>query len=108
MSIKTQDLGSHVLLPSQYLDAVFLVGEGVPERVKTQLEQGPVFLTAFRLVRRIIFGRELVHIEPVVQKPRGTYAFGGNYVFSSDAAGLSFPYLIPIHDHWIPNFLSLS
>ena len=102
---KTQDGGNRSLIPSQHLDNVLLIGEGVPERVATQQEKGPVFLSAFRLVRKIIFGCEHVHVEPVERPPGGTYAFGGNYVFIDDE-GFSLPYLgpylVPIHDQWIP------
>ena len=98
---KQQDCGHQWGLPSQGMDKVLLIGDGIPETFETQHDQ-PVFLSIFRLVRRALAWGDYLHIEPVEERRGGCYAFGSNYVFS-DEPGFPSRYLIPIHDRWIPN-----
>ena len=53
-----------------------------------------------KLVKRDLWGKEYLHVEPVV-KPKGMVGpmFGGNFVYTSDSR---FPskYPIPVHDRF--------
>lgn len=73
-------------------DQFILIGEEVPGVFEPH-EKTP----ALKLVKRIIFGKEYIHAEPL-NEPEGIgWMFGGNFIYSSDSR---FPnkYPIPVHD----------
>jgi hypothetical protein len=94
---RSQDLGHCTNGPTGYANRVLLVGEGIPELFDTQLEEGPVFVLVFRLVKRIVCGKEHLCAVPVKQG-RGNYCFGGNFLYVSEGR-FPFLYPIPAHDH---------
>lgn len=71
-----------------------LVGEGVPE-IFEESEDMPTM----KLVRRSLFGRVYLHIEPIERPANGCVGWmaGGNFAYSCDSR---FPndYPISIHD----------
>ena len=51
---------------------------------------------AVRLVRRVLFGKDYIHAEPM--QP-GSYAFGGSFIYTSDSRLREVnEYPIPLHD----------
>lgn len=54
-----------------------------------------------RLVKRILFGREYIHAEPVSMPPVGMVGpmMGGNFIYSCDSR-FPFDYPIPLHDRY--------
>ena len=77
---------------SSVCENIILCGEGLPE-LSEVTEKTP----AFKVVRRIISGREYLHVEPI-NKPDGRgWMFGGNLCYCSDSR---FPcdYPLKIHD----------
>lgn len=83
--------------PTNALDAVTVVGEGINGR-DTPGDEAP----AFRLVKRVIFGDQVVwHLEPA--EPQGGYSPGGNWAMTSVGGTGDFPPGFP-RDHPIPVF----
>lgn len=86
-----QDCTNHGL--TEKANNITIVGDGIPEIFEAN-DKTP----AFKVVRRVIFGEQYLHLEPVNPPPAGWIGWmnGGNVADSSDSR---FPAKYPLRIH---------
>ena len=79
---------------SSAVNQMNVIGEGIPQMYEPS-EDAP----GVKIVKRILFGREYIHCEPLDRPTGRGWMMGGNFIYSCDSRFRDVNnYPIPIHD----------